>query len=221
MLLVEVLKKYLFFLESNEQWRNMPFAVTTSNSQATQKSDTNLNSTQLNYNLMLYNKDSQPKQNRQHSRRTSKSFLAFQCELCGTRTTNENNMKVHFERKHIAASRDYHQHFRQLHHLFQSSQQNSLLKKTTKKPFKCKSCKRTTLTLKSMERHQQLYHGPNANFLAKQCNICHKRILKEKFEPHIKAHFSSGFNCNYCGVVYKNKRYIEKHIKKYHGGKNF
>lgn len=92
---------------------------------------------------------------------------------------------------------------------------------TCRKPFRCKLCKRRTKTQKAMERHQQLYHNQNSQLIVKQCEICHKRMFSDRMEQHMLLHTSKEFKCNYCGVVYKHKSYLNLHVSKYHSGGKF
>ncbi|XP_046809571.1 MATH and LRR domain-containing protein PFE0570w-like isoform X2 [Lucilia cuprina] len=154
------------------------------------------------------------------------NFRAFKCNICGSRTINKTNMEKHLQRVHNVSPQEFksnefsHQRYHLVQQPYHNNQQNSETMHLLKKPFKCKICNARTRTEINMKTHQILHHSPDSHIFTIVCGICKKKVLRTKFQRHLLYHTLSGHKCDYCGIVYKQKYYLNIHIRKYHSESN-
>ncbi|XP_037827372.1 zinc finger protein 271-like [Lucilia sericata] len=182
-------------------------------------------------NIPQYNQQTEGYYSNSHSNRLHQlpkkrvaNFRAFKCNICGSRTINKTNMENHLQRVHNISPQEFtsnefpHKRYHLVQRPYHNNQQNSETMYLQNKPFKCKICNARTKTELNMKMHQFLHHSPDSHLYTTECGICKKKVLKTKFQKHILYH--SGHKCDYCGVVYKQKYYLNIHIRKEHSERN-
>ena len=116
----------------------------------------------------------------------------------------------------------------QLNDIIDSRKPSPLFKKAesmTKSKFcremkilQCSECNKTFTTKLGFDKHVQ-HHTEQYSFF---CSICRKGFNNGyNFKEHMRGHEGRGYPCEYCGKVFKSKKYMKYHESEHTGKYRF
>ncbi|XP_052069588.1 oocyte zinc finger protein XlCOF6-like [Mytilus californianus] len=121
------------------------------------------------------------------------SNTTYSCDICGSKTKSEKNLKLHHKRIHSG-----------------------------EKKFDCTICGKKFNLKNCLDDHFKRCHTDPANVkYPYTCQICKKGFfVKAIYEGHLNTHFGKRpFSCQYCPKSYCNIYYLNVHTKRNHSGR--
>ncbi|XP_071129153.1 oocyte zinc finger protein XlCOF6-like [Mytilus edulis] len=124
------------------------------------------------------------------------SSTTYSCDICGTKTKSEKNLKLHYKRIHSTRSGE--------------------------KKFNCTVCdKKFSFKTCLVDHFRRCHTDPENVKYPYTCHICKKGFfVKAIYEGHLNTHFGKRpFSCQYCPKSYCNIYYLNIHTKRTHSGR--
>lgn len=121
-----------------------------------------------------------------------KSSEFYKCDLCSFTTIKKSSLLSHI-RHHVSSSR-----------------------------HKCKICSESFTSFEKLHKHSLKIHKKGAFGSAEyskasiECEICNKIFSAERFSAHLNLHQTPKFQCDYCGILFRMKQALERHLKSKH-----
>ena len=82
------------------------------------------------------------------------------------------------------------------------------------KILQCSECNKTFTSKSGFDKHVQHHTGQYSFF----CSICRKGFNNGyNFKEHMRGHEGRGYPCEYCGKVFKSKKYMKYHESEHTG----